>query len=291
MDNLKDKISLLIYTSKNYVPISKLCVDEFNNYAKQLTCDKFVVSNEFNNNEHLFNNTGFNLISANVEYSEESRHYTKTLMQGLKQLKTKYVLLWYDDYLLINELKVSNLNKLINIIESNNIDHFSFMSYSYEWEKLNINYNDYGLPDNLINKIDNSYFYRFSIQPTIWRIDKLMELLSFNLNISLHEMDCSIIHNKKGKSRYNTNHIDNFWNDDDDFWDINIQSFCFSKNELVNNYAFDEGDKDSDYLFFKYSEVIRGGKFNFHTHNNNRKYIENYLIDKVKDNKLYKEFL
>ena len=42
-----EDLSLIVYTSENYIPIAKLFVQEFNKFSNGLSIPKYIVSNNF----------------------------------------------------------------------------------------------------------------------------------------------------------------------------------------------------------------------------------------------------
>jgi len=82
----------------------------------------------------------------------------------------------------------------------------------------------------------------------------------------------------KGELRHNM--TGDFYETKDDYWDYGFKHLCLNKFDYTSNYAFDERNVDGDYFLFLYSEIIRFGKFNFKTHNNNRFFLEKFLNEK-----------
>lgn len=285
-----EQITILLYTNQKYLPIAKLCAKQMDKFVRNEEIKKYLVSNIIDNSIS-FDDCNISLIEGNIPFYENSRHFAKTLIHGLKHINSDYVVLWLDDYILINELKVDVINNLISIMKDKEIDYLSFMSYDYnDWESIEIDYDKYGLPENIIKKFDNSFFYMFSVQPSIWKVNSLITILENNLDITVHEFDTTDIKNKKGEKRQSHNYA--FWNTSEDFWDYNFNFACFNRTELTKNYAFDQRGDKGDYLVCLYSEIIRWGKFNFNTHENNKKFLDKFLSDhKINnENEVYKIF-
>lgn len=287
---LKEVLSVVFYTNENYFPIAELAVKEFNKFSKNINIEKYLFTNNVKEN-YCPNILDFNLINTNVEFKSDATHFSEIMINGLKNIKTEYVLYFSEDYFLIRDIKKNNLKKIMNVILHHNIDHFSFMSYDYpDWNILDLNYDKIGLPKNSVLEINNSYLYQFSLQPCIWRVSSLIELLENNPRLTTSKLDTTDVKNKKGQLRHGNN--GGFWNTPSDFWDYNFKSYCLKKLPETNQFAFDTHNGTDDYLFFQYAEVIRFGKFNFKTHRNNREYVINYLTDNRidKDNIKYKNF-
>jgi|LakMenEpi03Aug12_release.lakeMendotaPanAssembly.Ray.scaffolds.fasta_scaffold02978_10 hypothetical protein len=280
-----------MYTNQNYIPIAKIALDGFFENCGDQQIKKYLVSNAFNiETKHLVENFDIELFDSNVPFSDGGYHYGKTILNLLDNIETDYVMILLDDYVVTKPIKWDNIRNLIKVMSDQKIDYFSFMSYSYDWSELDINYTDYGLENQKLMIFDNSYFYMYSVQPCIWKRESLKEFLQKNQNLALHNMDTSNILNKKGMSRGSNN---GEYYQDKEFYDYNFKNVCFKKHSLNTNYAFDEHNGEDDYLFFLYSEIIRWGKFNLNTHQNNKTFI-NKLFKKYnisKESSYYNRFL
>lgn len=274
---MKD-LSLLVYTNQTYQPIAELCLEQINNHFKKVNFKKYITSNCFSNDfKELIND--FDVIDTSVPFSESGYHFSEVLIKSLERISSEYILFFLDDYLVINDVKLDVLENLINVMKDENIDYVSLMSYDYSnWKSLNINYQKYSLPEDILIHFDYSYYYMFSVQPCIWKKNSLITILEHNKKINVHDFDTTNIKNKKGEIRYYNDY--SFWNTSDDFWDYNFKFVTLRKSEITKNFAFDERNSGGDYFLFLYSEVIRNGKFNFNTHHNNRIFLEKYLKDK-----------
>jgi hypothetical protein len=136
-------LSLIIYTSELQIPFSKICAEQFNLHAPDLNIPKYIVSNRIPD-RNLVSNSEFNLIDANVALKSDKSQFQEVLLKSLSQIETEYVLIFLDDYWLINKFKVDSLSKIMNVIETENIDYLSLMSYGYNDNKiLNIDYDGY----------------------------------------------------------------------------------------------------------------------------------------------------
>jgi len=274
---MKD-LSLLIYTNQTYLPIAELCLEQISKHFKEIDIKKYITSNSFSVNSKL-HEMDANLIDTSISFSENGSHFSDVMIEALKKIPTKYVLLFLDDYLIINDVKKDVLNNLVCVMEDENIDYISLMSYQYDsWEPLNINYEKYSLPKNILINFDYSYLYMFSVQPCIWNKESLITILEHNKNICVHSFDTTNVKNKRGEIRHS--YSDGFWQTPIDFWDYNFKFVTLRKSELTANFAFDERGCEGDYFLFLYSEIIRWGKFNFKTHNNNRIFLEKFLNEK-----------
>lgn len=269
-----DNLSALIYTNENALPIAKHCLLNFNKHAENLNIKKYLVSNKFYNKAE-FENLDFSLIDCNISIQPDASQFSSVMLYALKQIKSKYIFWLLEDYWIFTNIKQNIIFNLIEIMENRGIDHMSLLSYSYDWPSIEIDYLKYNFDDNCLMEIDKSFYYMFSVQPSIWNRESLIYLLEHNKNLSLRQMDTTDIYNIKGERRYECSH--DFWKTSQDFWDYNFTSACLRRSYLTSNFSFDERSDVGDYFCFLYSETIRGGKFNFHTHNNNRIFLKKYL--------------
>lgn len=285
-----DNLSLLIYTNQSYLPIAHLCAEQINENLNNFKIDKYIASNSFNSNVN-FDDLDFKLIDTNIGFSENSHHFSEVLIKSLEEIKTDYVLLFLDDYLIINKIKTDVLSNLVNVMVDEKIDYLSLTSLNYpEWGILNINYDKYQLPKDLLLNFNYAYFHMFSVQPSIWKRESLINILKHNIGVSVHDFDTTKVKNIKGETRIQESF--EYWLTPPNFWDYNYKFVCLKQTELTKCYNFDDRGLEGDYLLFLYSEIIRWGKFNLNTHQNNRIFLESYLSKKNIDinNEVYKQF-
>lgn len=283
-------VSVLIYTSQDYLPIADLSVNEFNKFSEGINIKKYLTSNSFEN-EHNLKFESFELLDCKIPVSIDSRQFPKVMLNALKHIESKYVLFMLEDMFLATSLNEKHLDTLIDIMDENEINHISLMSYFHDWKKLEIDYSKYGLENDFMLEIPDSYLYMFSLQPSIWKRDSLIEIFEYNQNVSIHEYDVSHIRNKKGEIRYGDNGH-GYINTPDGFWDYGFKHCCFNRRFETASYCFDDRPLDGDYFLFLYSGAIRFGRFDFNTHNNTKTYITKFLEEKNidKTHQIYGKF-
>jgi hypothetical protein len=277
-----------MYTNETYLPIAKLAADQFNLHSKGLDIKKYIACNKLNDEYKSIE--GFNLIDCNIALDKYGSHFAKVMTYALNKIDTEYILFFLEDYLLIRDIKIENFKNVFNCVLENNIDYLSFLAYDYDWNTLKTNYQKYNLPNDILIKFDSSYFHLFSVQPSIWKKSSLLKLFYHNPNLEVHQMDITFVRNTRGEIRHRSN--TEFWETPERFWDYDFNMYAFKKTELTKNYSFDERNIEDDYLLFLYSECIRRGKFNFNTHNNNKHFLEKFLLEKqiTKDHNIYGKF-
>jgi len=271
-----NNLSVLYYTSENHAPIAKLSIDEFNKFNQNISFKKYLVSNNIKDNIDF---SDFQIINTFTPYCGGGTHFSEVMIKGLSMIDTDYVLFMLDDYTLFTEIKKENLEKIVSVMNDEKIDHVSLMSYNFkDWEIYNLDYSKYNLPQDIFLNLNTSYRYMLSVQPSIWNRKSLIKLLENNEKLGLHHFDTSYVRNMKGELRHNM--VGDFYETKNDYWDYGFKHLCLNKSDITSNYAFDERKVDGDYFLFLYSEIIRFGKFNFKTHDNNRIFLEHFLTEK-----------
>lgn len=286
-----EKITVLFYTNETYCPIANLSIDEFNRFSKDLEIKKILVSNKFNENDGL-SYLDFEKVDASVELRSDTRHFAKVILKGLEKVTTKYVLFLLDDTLVINDIKIKNLESVLNFMDGEEIDHLSLMSYGHPWEVVNADYKSYGLPDDYIFNTPKSYVHMFSLQPAIWKTSSFIELLEHNTDISIKEFDVSHFKNKKGEIRGGADGEGHIYTPDN-FWDYGFKHCCFKRYFENTPFPFDDRPEEGDYFLFLWNESIVGGKFNINRHNNCRHHILKFLKEKniTKEHPIYGKYV
>ena len=267
-----NNLSLLLYTNEKYIPIAYLSSIQHKKFLN-LNITKYLVTNKFI--DQNFNFTNFNIIDTQVTFTDDASHFRNVMYEALTNyIKTDYILYFQDDYYLINYIKIDNFIKLFNFMQNNNIGFLSL----YGHDKINGEY-IYNDLSKLI-KFNYNYEYCFSTQPCIWNRRFLLEILESNPYLTMRMLDTAKFKNKQGK------HISENWD-----YNWSGAGLIFDSPEM-GNYALDTHNGLDDYYLLIYSEIIRHGKFNTHTHKNN-KFIVNQIISEynlLKDLR-YNEFL
>ena len=270
-----NNLSVVLYTSQKYIPIAELFVKQFNKHSKELDIPKYIISNKFDEGKKL-DFFGFQKLSHDIPFCEMGTHFRNVLKNSLERIDSEYILFFLDDYLLIRDIKISNLNKIMKVMVNEKIDHISLMSYDHpRWKNFDIDYEKYDLDPDFMVEINLDFLYLFSVQPCIWNKKSLIKLLEFNEKMSIHDFDTSRVRNIKGEIRNGLN--GEYYDTPHDFWDYGFKHVALKKTNITKNYAFDEHDGSDDYFLFLYSEIVRHGKFNFFTHINNRNFLQTYL--------------
>ena len=277
--------SFIVFTNEVYFNLLYLTLPFILNNTKHLGKKINIVSNKIPKHEYFEN---VNYIEGNVEFSTNGNHFRNTLLNALNQIPEEYILFLCDDYLIKSPIKKERFDNIINILEKINGDFLALGTQKHienfviNWKKPDIKLSDYGFPDNCFYEFDSETKHMYSVQPCIWKKTSLIELLTYNPEITLHQLDNTDIFNKKGQKRNLTEFYNfSFYEKKEDFFDYGFKNFCYHYPPL--SYHVDEKELDTDFLLIDYIEIVRHGKFL--DANVNSKYILNNILqtDNIKN--------
>jgi hypothetical protein len=271
-------LSFVMYTNEKYLPIAKLSVDKVLEYFK-LSVPKYLATNRLNKNFDL-DYCDFKIIDTNTPFKNDGSHFRNVMLTLLNNhVKTKYFLYFSEDYYLIKPFKINNLIKLLCYIEDKDIGYMSLIGHPQFYGSKNNDTESYDLPD-IMQLNPMSYIYSFSMQPCIWNKDFFLQIIDSNQRLTLPILDTTNFKNRKNQPLSSG-------------WDYNWtpHSFVFDSS-LFGNYAFDTHNGIDDYYILLYSEIVRGGKFNLNTHNNNKNTVNSIIKQyNITSNPIYQQFL
>lgn len=236
-----ENIRFLFYTNENNQALVELCLKYFFKYNTNEKLKVSVLSNGYKNKDFHFNDR-VNYLSSDINLNSTNR-FVDTIKYGLNNIEEDYIFFTLDDYFFRKEIKYDNLNKLINIMDCDNIDFLSFdtlylTTHEYlNWEKFKSNC-DNSFEDQLIYR-PNSFDFLYSVQPSIWRKSSLLNIVETCGNFSLHNLDKTIDVIKEKTKNYRN----------------------LSTN-VISSFDFNDDIKKIDeYFLIAYSEVVRHGVF------------------------------
>lgn len=151
----------------------------------------------FKHNKHivLVNEFSHEIPYEQLIYSDTTK-YSDRIIESLKTIKTKYVVIDFEDMFLYDKVNVDELNRIITIMTKHN--EFLFTRLIKSGIKSHKHF------DEKVFLMDNTDFL-FSITPTIWRTNELLELLLELTNLSIWDLEingCNLLKNKGVKSLY-----------------------------------------------------------------------------------------
>lgn len=133
------------------------------------------------NSNHKFNKEEFKL-SGNIFYYDEDLNYSIRLINILSNLNSEIVVLDHEDMILYRQANLKEINKAINLITENKLDSVRFIK--------NINANYIKIPEiSSVEMINLNSDWIFSIQPSLWRRNTLINLLKKNLNVNSWQLE------------------------------------------------------------------------------------------------------
>jgi hypothetical protein len=259
---MKD-ISFVVFTNENYFNLLYLTLPYTIENTKHLNKKINIVSNKIPQHEKF---EGINYIDSNVNFSGDGSHFRDSLLFALNQIPEDYILFLCDDYLIKSPINKNRFDNIINILDKINGDYLALGTQKHienfvvNWEKPNITLSEYGFPDGCFYKFDVTARHMYSVQPCVWKKSSLIELLTHNPSLTLHQLDNTNILNKKGENRQLTEFFNfSFYENKENFFDYGFNNFCYHHPPIT--YHVDEKPLSTDFLLIDYIEIVRHGKF------------------------------
>lgn len=259
---MKD-ISFVVFTNENYFDLLYLTLPYTIENTKHLNKKINVVSNKIPEHE-IFN--GVNYIDSNVNFSSDGSHFRDSLLFALNQIPEDYILFLCDDYLIKSPINKDRFDNIVNILEKINGDYLALGTQKHienfviNWDKPNINLSEYGFPDDCFYNFDVTARHMYSVQPCVWKKSSLIDLLTHNPSLTLHQLDNTDISNKKGEKRKLEEFFNfSFYEKKENFFDYGFNNFCYHHPPIT--YHVDEKPLSTDFLLIDYIEIVRHGKF------------------------------
>ena len=191
-------LAIVIYTNETNLPILELFLKYFFKHNPNFNYPIYAISNNFTKLDLPYQDK-VTYLSGNVEWDSQGRHFSQTLSNILSQIKEDYIFYFCEDYILTDPIHTSSLENLLELMQDNNIDLFTFGSVypvNHKWPLLDTEGSKYGFEPNTFYQVDNQYRHAYNVQPCIWKKSSLQQLLIDNPDASLHDMDNSILKNK-----------------------------------------------------------------------------------------------
>jgi hypothetical protein len=259
---MKD-ISFVVFTNENYFDLLYLTLPYTIENTKHLNKTINVVSNKIPEHE-IFN--GVNYIDSNVKFSSDGSHFRDSLLYALNHIPEDYILFLCDDYLIKSPINKDRFDNIVNILEKINGDYLALGTQKHienfviNWDKPNINLSEYGFPDGCFYNFDVTARHMYSVQPCVWKKSSLIDLLTHNPSLTLHQLDNTDISNKKGEKRKLEEFFNfSFYEKKENFFDYGFNNFCYHHPPIT--YHVDEKPLSTDFLLIDYIEIVRHGKF------------------------------
>lgn len=121
-------------------------------------------------------------LSGKFFYYDDDLNYPIRLVNLLTNLTSEIVVIDHEDMILYDKANLEELNKAISLINDKELDSIRFIK--------NINAKYIKIPGiDSIEIISPKSDWIFSVQPSIWRKDKLISLLKKNLNVNMWQLE------------------------------------------------------------------------------------------------------
>jgi len=226
-------LAVVVYTNETNLPILKLFLNYFFKNNPNFDLSVYVVANKFTKSDLPYQDK-VKYLPGNVEFQCNGGHFSETLRNVLPQIKEDYVFYFCEDYISRDPIDIGALERLLNMIQDENIDMFTFGSVyaiNHGYPVFNIDYEKYEFDSGIFYTMDLNYQHAYTVQPCIWKKSSLLNLLKDNPSCSLHDMDNSILNNKN-----------------------NYKIIC-------TNFKIYDGCCPPEYFIIGYEEVVRHGVF------------------------------
>jgi hypothetical protein len=233
-----DNIRFFFYTNESGFALGELCVKQFFKHNKREDLKVSLVSNKIPDVELQFPNK-VKYLNGNTNYKENGYHFAQTMLNVLSEINEKYIFFFCDDYFHIKETKYDDLEKVLQMMDCDDVDFYGLddigadhvvTNYKKYESECNIDYRD-----NLYVR-DNTYRHLFSVQACIWKKEALLNLLQEYNNISLHNLDDTLLSIRENNK---------------------LKSIC---NNLYSCFNYIDIEKNNYYLV-AYYEITRHGVF------------------------------
>lgn len=272
-------IEIVIYTTNNSIEILYVTLPRVINFFSKTGIRINVVSNT--KNDIYLDFPEVNFIFTDVNFDTMGTHFSDMMKIVCNTITSDYLLFLVDDYIFNSTVNKTNFDKIFDLIVCEDIDYFSFQSVFgvlnlfNKWDNYEFDKTKYNFGDIHIKKMDGKFKHCLSVQPSIWKIDFIKELITDNPSLTLSQLDNRILNKTKNDLLFDLEYSDDFYH----FYDRKLLSYYFG--ELTNH--IDERKIGSDFFMFDYGEIIRHGKI-IESETNSKKIV----MDEINNNEILK---
>ena len=168
-------MDVAVYSHVEYSDCWPAFFGEFNKYCTVDFDNKYIFSNELNGSE----DSSFQHIAYN-----DNDAYTDRLLSCLKQLGRDKVLFTHEDMILCDTVDENYLKEAEAAVDD--VDFVKLLKGGSPKDTIeDIRYKS----SKVLKYCRHTFDYVFSIQPTIWKTERLIELLENNLGQSIWEFE------------------------------------------------------------------------------------------------------
>ncbi|MAG26610.1 hypothetical protein CL614_08760 [archaeon] len=154
-------IPIICYSHSSYSDLWEIFFNQINLYFP-------------NNKKYLFTDDDKNKPFDDIQtiFFNDNDSYSTRVTQCLKQIDEKICIFKHEDMILYDSPNITKLDEIIGFIEEYNIDYIKLLKGGHQFdevlENMPIN-NLYWIPHTSTN-------LSFAIQPTIWKVNKLLDI-------------------------------------------------------------------------------------------------------------------
>lgn len=243
-----DDLRFVFVTNKTNSHLAELAVHQLLRHANRTEMNVSVISNEFTSTDFLHKEK-VQYIDTGVPFEPYGNHFSEMMKKILPTFNEEYVFFFCDDYMMVADIKWNDIDAIMNLIRSENIDYFGFDdAMNAEVERFPLYEKEHeGIPSGVLRWRDPEYRYICSVQPAIWKKSVLLDLIEKH-NPNLHGMDDTWPDIRESarslRMLYHTLHS------------------CFTDTELWYPEPHDRPEiTHYDYFGIAYVEVVRHGVF------------------------------
>ena len=121
-------------------------------------------------------------LTGNCFYYDDQINYPQRILSILSNIDSEYIVLDHEDMFLYEKANIDKINEALDLILNKSLDSIRFIK--------NINAKYTSISENhSVEKINNNSEWIFSIQPSVWRKDSLIEILKKNLSVNIWELE------------------------------------------------------------------------------------------------------
>ena len=255
-NNKVPNVHFVIHSNEKTTPIVELSLKYFDKYIGLDNINISVIANRFTQPNLPYSDM-VNYITPNIPFNDGGYHFGPVLKNFIDSIQEEYFFYFCEDYMLIDDINIEQLNRLITLMKGENVDLFSFASNQpivHNWKKHENN-TQYGFEENEIFYTRKGFLYEYSVQPCLWRKSSFNVLLQYNPEVGLHHLDTSHIKGKKGTYRaIDFNGGDQIYVDWPEDEKYNFKVLC--SRYMIMDYFPQAGER----FCIKYIEIIRWGK-------------------------------
>ena len=165
-NNKAFNVHFVIHANEKTLPIAGLCLSYFEKYCGLDNINISVIGNRFIT-DNLPYKDKVNYISPDIDFDDGGTHFSPVLLKACNEITEDYVFFFCEDYMLMEDVDFNTLDKLVKLMDGDNVDMFSFAANQPQANNF-VKYENsvrYGFEENDIYYVWDGYMYQYSVQP------------------------------------------------------------------------------------------------------------------------------